>query len=181
MPLATLLCALVAAAALAAPAPAAGLAGAAGRCPGADDPRAHHRTQRLAMHCLVRLARRVASRPPVRSSVVLRHSATRKARRIAECRTFTHFPCGDPLGAEMRRTELERRRWLLGENLAWGAPGKRATALSALRAWLRSEPHLDVLLDRRLDRMGVRRRRLALTGAPRGSVLWILHMGRRLP
>jgi hypothetical protein len=152
-----------------------------GECPGAEDPKAHHRLQRLAMHCLVRFARQVAVRPDVASSVVLRHSATLKARRIAECRTFTHNPCGDALGAQLRDVELNRSRWLLGENLTWGARGRRITARAAVLRWLDSPKHRRILLDDRFTHMGVRRRRLALKGAPRGAVLWVLHLGTPLP
>ena len=150
-----------------------------GACPGATDPKAHHRTQRLAMHCLVRWARATAQVPDVTSSVTLRHSATLKARRIAECRTFTHSPCGDPFGTALHRVTLKKKgSWLLGENLAWGVGG-RATARHVIANWLQSKAHREVLTDPRLVQIGVRRRRLTLDGAPKGAVLWVLHMGTR--
>ena len=37
--------------------------------------------------------------------------------------------------------------------------------------------HRRVLLDRRFHCLGVRRRRLALEGAPRGAVVWVAHLG----
>lgn len=152
-----------------------------GECPGAKDPKAHHRIQRFALQCLVRFARQIAVRPDVIESQTLRHSATRKARRIAECRTFTHNPCGDALGAQLSDVGLDRRRWLLGENLTWGVRGYRTTAEAAVKRWLNSPTHRRILLDERFTHMGVRRRRLALKGAPRGAVLWVLHLGTPLP
>ena len=150
-----------------------------GACRGDSDAEAHHRTQRLAMHCLVRSVRAIAQVSDPVSSVTLRHSATLKARRIAECRTFTHFPCGDPFATALRRTTLARNRWLLGENLAWGVGG-RATARYVVSRWLQSTTHREVLTDPRLTHVGVRRRRLKLKGAPKGAVLWVLHMGTPL-
>ncbi len=152
-----------------------------GECPGASDAKAHHRIQRLALQCLIRFARQIAVRPDVVESQTLRRSATRKARRIAECRTFTHNPCGDALGAQLRGVDLESRRWLLGENLTWGARGYRTTAEAAVERWLNSREHRRILLDERFTHLGVRRRRLALKGAPRGAVLWVLHLGTPLP
>lgn len=150
----------------------------AGRCRGDDDPEVHHRTQRLAMHCLIRYARRMAGLPRLRSNADLRHAAIYKARRIAECRTFTHYPCGDALAEPFRRAQVTRRgRWIVGENLAWGVRGS-ATARSVLRRWLASETHRAVLLDDRFSHVGLRRRRLQMRGAPRGAVLWVAHLGR---
>ena len=149
-----------------------------GTCPGDANPDAHHRTQRLAMHCLLAHLRRKAELPALRSNVSLRHSAIYKARRIAECKTFTHNPCGDALDEPFRRAQVTRHgRWLVGEDLAWGK-GRTATARSILQHWLDSPTHRDVLLTRRFSHVGLRRRRLKMDGAPRGAVLWVAHVGR---
>ena len=112
-----------------------------------------------------------------RSSVALRHSAIYKARRIAECKRFTHNPCGDALAVPFHRARVtDYGPWYIGEDLAW-QPFRRATARRVAAAWLASPPHRAVLLDERFTHLGVRRRRLALLGKPRGAVLWVVHLG----
>jgi uncharacterized protein YkwD len=149
-----------------------------GTCAGDADPSAHHRVQRLAMHCLIDEVRRRARLSRLRSSAELRRSATYKARRIAACRIFTHAPCGDELARPFREAAVARSgRWRVGENLAWGV-GTAATPRVVLGKWLRSPAHRAVLLDEHFDYVGLRRRRLAMHGAPRGSVIWVAHLGR---
>ena len=148
-----------------------------GRCDGDRNVDAHHRTQRLAMHCLIRGIRRAAGLQTVRSSVALRHSAIYKARRIAECKRFTHNPCGDSLAVPFRRARVtDHGPWFIGEDLAWQR-FRRATARRVAASWLASPAHREVLLDERYTHLGVRRRRLALRGEPRGAVLWVAHLG----
>jgi uncharacterized protein YkwD len=147
-------------------------------CGDDDDPDAHPRVQRLAMHCLVNQVRKRAGVRIVRSSATLRHSATYKARRIAECRTFSHNPCGDRLDASFVQARLtEKGRWLVGEDLAY-AVGDRSTARRILAKWLRSPQHRAVLIDKRFRHLGVRKRRLRMRGAPVGSIIWVAHLGR---
>ena len=154
------------------------LLAAPGQCRGDADPHAHHRVQRLALHCLLRHLRREANVQQLRASIRLRHSAIYKARRIAECRTFTHNPCGDALAKPFQRAQVTRRgSWLVGEDLAWGIDDT-ATARSVLNHWLGSETHRAVLLDGQFSHVGVRRRRLRMSGAPSGAVLWVAHLGR---
>ena len=177
---------LLASACLAAAAPVAGaqepaasdpLLPAPGRCTGDRNVDAHHRTQRLAMHCLIRGIRRAAGVSTVRSSVALRHAAIYKARRIAECKRFTHNPCGDALAVPFHRAHVtDHGTWFIGEDLAW-QPFRRATARRVAAAWLASPKHREVLLDPRFSHLGVRRRRLELEGKPRGAVLWVAHLG----
>ena len=146
-------------------------------CRGAQNVDAHHRTQRLAMHCLINLVRREARRRKVKSSAVLRHSATYKARRIAACKRFTHSPCGDDLAAPFHEADVTKGRpWFVGENLGWRKV-EEATAYEILRGWLASPSHRRVLLDRRFTHLGVRRRRLRLDDLPAGIVIWVAHLG----
>ena len=178
------LLAMLAALAAAAPAPSAAqeppadpLLPERGRCRGEANVDAHHRTQRLAMHCLIRGIRRAAGLESVRSSVALRHSAIYKARRIAECKRFTHNPCGDSLAVPFHRAHVtDHGPWFIGEDLAWQL-FRRATARRVAAAWLASPKHRAVLLDERFTHLGIRRRRLALVGKPRGAVLWVAHLG----
>ena len=151
---------------------------AVGLCRGEDDPDVHHRTQRLAMHCLLRGVRRRASVPTLQSAAGLRHSAIYKARRIAACRVFTHTPCGDELAVPFLRARVTRLgRWDVGENLAWGV-GPSATARDVVARWLESPTHRAVLLDERFGYVGVRRRRLRMRRAPVGAVIWVAHLGQ---
>jgi len=147
-------------------------------CRGAQNVEAHFRTQRLAMHCLINLVRDRAGRRKTKSSTVLRHSATYKARRIAACKRFTHSPCGDDLSAPFHEADVTRRRpWFVGENLGW-RPVEEATAYEILTGWLASPSHREVLLDRRFTHLGVRRRRLRLDDLPSGIVIWVAHLGK---
>lgn len=150
-----------------------------GRCAHESDPSAHHRLQRLALHCLLRGVRARAGLPPLRSSTTLRHSATYKARRIAACRVFTHNPCGDALAKPFLEAHVTRRgKWIVGEDLAWGV-GDDASPRTIVAAWLDSPTHREVLLDRKMTHVGVRRRRLRMRGAPVGAVVWVAHLGHR--
>lgn len=149
-----------------------------GKCAFDDEPDAHHRDQRLAMHCLVAYIRTASDLPPLRSSEQLRHSATYKARRIAACKTFTHHPCGDKLDVPFQQAQLTRLgKWVVGEDLAWGVDAD-ATPRAIIRRWLRSPTHRRVLLTKEFSHLGIRRRRLQMKGAPAGSVLWVAHVGR---
>lgn len=148
-----------------------------GTCAHEDNIRAHHRLQRLAMHCLLDDLRERAGLPRFRPSVTLRHSATYKARRIADCRTFSHYPCGDRLASSFTKAGVSRRgNWLVGENLAYGVD-QLASPRQILISWLTSPTHRAVLTDERFTYVGLRRRRLRIRGAPVGSVIWVLHVG----
>lgn len=149
-----------------------------GTCAHEDNVDAHHRLQRLAMHCLLDALREQAGKPRLRGSVFLRHSATYKARRIADCKVFSHYPCGDRLAGAFDKAGLRRQgRWLVGENLAYGVD-EGSTPREILVKWLKSETHRAVLEDERFSYAGLRRRRLKMKGAPTGSVIWVLHVGR---
>ena len=151
---------------------------APGTCAHEDNAEAHHRLQRVAMHCLLDAARAQAELPRLRPSVHLRHSATYKARRIAACRVFSHYPCGDRLASSFDKAGVTQQgRWLVGENLAYGV-GPESTPRQILTRWLESPTHRAVLEDRRFTYAGLRRRRLRMKGAPVGSVIWVLHVGR---
>jgi hypothetical protein len=148
-----------------------------GVCGHADDAYAHHRLQREAMHCLLSDVRATAALPDLRESARLRHSATYKARRIAACRFFSHYPCGDRLATPFQQVQLTRAGgWIVGENLAYGV-GEEASPRAIVEKWLRSPPHFAVLLDPDFTYVGIRRRRIRMRGAPAGSVIWVAHVG----
>jgi uncharacterized protein YkwD len=148
-----------------------------GTCAHESNADAHHRLQRLAMHCLVKEVRKRAELKTLNPSVFLRHSATYKARRIADCKTFSHYPCGDKLATPFRQAQVSTEgRWLVGENLAYGV-GDDSSPRAILIKWLTSKTHRAVLEDERFGYVGVRRRRLKMKGAPTGSVIWVVHVG----
>ena len=148
-----------------------------GACGDDDNWEAHRRVQRLALHCLINQVRDRAGRRKVRSSADLRHSATYKARRIAECREFSHNPCGDDLGVPFEQALIAPAgAWLVGENLAYDV-GEKSTARRMIEKWLRSPTHRSVLTDRRFKWLGVRVRRLRMKDAPVGSIIWVVHLG----
>jgi len=148
-----------------------------GTCAHEDNVAAHHGLQRLAMHCLVAEVRALAGRRELEASVYLRHSAIYKARRIADCKTFSHYPCGDKLARPFEQAQVTRKdNWIVGENLAYGV-GEDASPRRILQQWLASKTHRAVLTDRRFGYVGIRRRRLRMRGAPEGSVIWVAHLG----
>ena len=148
-----------------------------GVCANADDATVHHGVQRRAMHCLLSELRATAALPDLRESARLRRSATYKARRIAACRYFSHFPCGDRLAVPFQRVQMTRRGgWIVGENLAYGVD-QEASPRAIVEKWLRSPTHLEVLLDPDFTYVGIRRRRIRMRGAPLGSVIWVAHVG----
>ena len=149
-----------------------------GACAHESNVEAHHRLQRIAMHCLLAELRENADLPRLRSSTFLRHSATYKARRIADCKIFSHYPCGDKLAAPFKQASVTTSgRWLVGENLAYGV-GDESSPRNILAKWLASPTHRAVLEDDRFSHVGLRRRRLRMKGAPVGSVIWVVHVGR---
>ncbi|CAA9503372.1 MAG: hypothetical protein AVDCRST_MAG85-1906 [uncultured Solirubrobacteraceae bacterium] len=148
-----------------------------GTCAHEDNAEAHHRLQRLSMHCLLDALRERGELRRLRSSVDLRHSATYKARRIADCKVFSHYPCGDRLASSFDQAGVTQRgRWLVGENLAYGV-AEDSSPRRILIKWLTSKTHRAVLADERFTYSGIRRRRLKMKGAPTGSVIWVLHVG----
>lgn len=63
---------------------------------------------------------------------------------------------GRDVGDRTRSTGYTRgaRRWVVGENLAWGA-GSRSTPRSIVRAWMGSAGHRRNILDRRFREIGI--------------------------
>lgn len=72
-------------------------------------------------------------------------------------RYFAHVSSrGRDVGDRTRSTGYTRgaRRWVVGENLAWGA-GSRSTPRNIVRAWMRSAGHRRNILDRRFREIGI--------------------------
>jgi uncharacterized protein YkwD len=87
--------------------------------------------------------------PRLRIDRTLARVARRHSRDMVLHRYFTHESrSGARFSARIAHTGWMggRRRWKVGENLAWGT-GCSATAASIMAAWLRSPAHRHVLLD----------------------------------
>ena len=106
--------------------------------------------------CLINDARARHAAPRLRIDPRLERAARRHARDMVVRRYFSHTsPQGLSSSARIERTGWMRgrRRWTIGENIAWrtGAPDPRAI----VRRWLRSRPHRHVLLDGRFRVVGI--------------------------
>jgi uncharacterized protein YkwD len=87
--------------------------------------------------------------PRLRIDRTLARVARRHSRDMVRHRYFAHDSrSGARFSARIAHSGWMggRRRWKVGENLAWGT-GCSATAASIMAAWLRSPAHRHVLLD----------------------------------
>jgi uncharacterized protein YkwD len=98
--------------------------------------------------CLINQARAQHGAPRLRVDRRLRRAARRHSLDMVAHRYFSHTSrSGLSSSGRIARTGWMRgrRRWIVGENLAWRkAP---AGAHSVVQAWLRSPEHRRVLLD----------------------------------
>jgi hypothetical protein len=112
----------------------------------ADPPgEAPARKQIRAMRCLVSQA---SPRTSIAPGPRLNKSARRKTHDVIRC-GFVHNACEKPFTAYMP-SRFPRR----AENLAWGQ-GDRGSAQSIFYAWMRSQSHRRIILDKGWDRLGV--------------------------
>jgi uncharacterized protein YkwD len=125
--------------------------GAAARC--SHDRRAASAT---VLH-LLNAARAQHGAAPLRLDRRLTLSARRHSRDMVWHRYFAHESrSGARFSARIARTGWMRgrRRWRVGENLAWGL-GADATPQSIVEAWIRSAPHRHNLLDHKFRVVGI--------------------------
>ena len=96
-------------------------------------------------------ARQASGLRILRVSSGLRQAATAHARWLARSGSFTHSSADGSSPA----TRIKRyyRGSVVGETLVWGSPS--ISADEALRRWLESPPHRDVLLDSRFREIGL--------------------------
>lgn len=102
---------------------------------------------------------------PLHADARLAQAALRHSRDMVARAYFSHVtPGGAGLGARVARTGWmrQRRRWQLGEDLAWVSDGSPE---SAVTAWLQSPPHRRILLDRAFHAVGLG----VASGTPFGS------------
>ena len=102
-----------------------------------------------AVVCLVNRTRARRGLRRLRTHGALADAAAAHARDMVTRRYFAHASRSGATAADrIRRTGYLRglRSWTIGEVLAWGSP-PRATPRWTVRAWMRSRPHRDVLLN----------------------------------
>ena len=106
--------------------------------------------------CLINEVRAAGGAPRLRLEPRLARVARRHSRDMVRNHYFSHTsPAGLSSSDRIARSGWMhgRRRWAVGENLAWrpGPPRPRAI----VRAWLRSRPHRKVMLSRRYRVVGI--------------------------
>lgn len=95
--------------------------------------------------------------PALRADPRLARAARAHSADMVRRRYFAHAsPEGEHVRGRVRRTGWldARRRWFLGEDLAWGI-GRPGTAAGVVRAWMRSPAHRRILLRRVYRRVGI--------------------------
>ena len=106
---------------------------------------------------LLNAARAHRGAPPLRADRRLARAAAAHSRDMVANRYFAHSSrTGERPSQRIARTGWMRgrRRWHVGENLAWGTL-RRARPAAVVAAWLRSPPHRRIMLDRRYRVVGV--------------------------
>jgi len=153
--------ALVALATVAALTPAAGRARGSEACKqwGSVRPKEISNGQaRAAVLCLVNRERARAGVRPLRRHRDLQRAAQRHTDRMLAAGCFSHQCGGEPdLGARLENAgylDGNLRRWVYGENLAWGM-GSRGTPAAVVAAWMDSPPHRATMLTPGFREIGV--------------------------
>lgn len=117
--------------------------------------------------CLLNAERAKRDARPLRRNRRLAHAADRHTADMVTRGYFEHDSRnGDSFSDRIRETGyLSRvRRWVVGENLAWGS-GRLSTAEAIAKAWMDSPGHRANILDARYREIGI-----GLTlGSPRGG------------
>jgi uncharacterized protein YkwD len=174
----------VVAAALAVSSPTAGTTPSAGAalaprtaCRGQAALNAPQAVQLQALRCLVNWARLHGGQPVLRQSPALDRSAALRASEIRRCQDFSHTPCGEPFIAVFQSVGYPLAA--VGENLAWGQ-GRLGTARSAMRSWLGSPEHRQILFTSGWRDLGLARVRAKSLFGYSNVTLWVAQFGQRL-
>jgi uncharacterized protein YkwD len=126
--------------AMAMPAPAAAACAGADAAPAPRDRQASSAT----VHCLLNEQRAAHGLPPLGRDMALHHYFAHDSR------------SGASFAVRIRRTGWMRgrRRWSVGENLAWGTGGL-ATPRAIVSAWMKSPPHRRAILESAYRAVGI--------------------------
>jgi uncharacterized protein YkwD len=132
-------------------------------------------TRQRAVVCEINRVRRQHGLAPVTAHPRLRAMAGRYARAMVARRFFSHVtPAGTTLDDRLRTAGYRGRA--VGEVLAWGQ-GRLATPRAAVRSWLHSAPHRQVLLGRRYRHIGVGVALGSPFGGGRGRATYAANLG----
>ena len=115
--------------------------------------------------CLMNAERRGRGLAPLRLDRRLSAAARGHSRDMVRRRYFSHTaPGGSGLARRVRRSGYLHAagRWRIGENLAWGSPG-RSSPTATVRAWMDSPPHRREILTPSYRDAGIG----AVPGVPR--------------
>lgn len=134
-----------------------------------------------AMFCLINRERRRHRLPALRLDRRLSKAAQDHSRDMVRRRFFSHTnPDGLSPAERVGRTGYLRstRRWLVGENIAWGWHG-RETAASVVRGWMNSPPHREEILRPTFRDVGIGAVRGTPNPVPRGGGTFTVDFGVR--
>lgn len=151
---------LVALSAIAILGPASGPPSArAAACPSANATPTHvtrHTVMRATL-CLINAERRSRKLRPLRLNPRLSTAAREHSRDMVRRRYFSHTtPEGVTVAQRIRGAGYLRgaRKWVVGENLAWGS-GHRGAAARIVRVWMHSPPHRKEILRPSFQDVGI--------------------------
>jgi uncharacterized protein YkwD len=134
-----------------------------------------------AVTCLVNGVRARAGLAQLAGSGRLTAAARRYAGDMVAHRFFAHVsPTGERLDQRIRRAGYLRSalRWVLGEDIAWGAP--QATPAAIVDAWMNSPPHRRVILRPGFREVGVGVATGVPVADPGAGITFVLDVGRRV-
>lgn len=139
---------------------------------GSDPDRLTHGQVARATQCLLNAERRARGLPPLRLSSPLSHAASGHSADMVSRGYFEHSASTGPSFVQRVRHSGYLRsahRWRLGENLAWGTPG-RNSARQIVRAWMHSPRHRKAILTATYRDVGIGiAAGLPRAGAPAGT------------
>jgi uncharacterized protein YkwD len=115
------------------------------------------RTSARTTLCLLNTERRAKGLSPLRLSHSLSQAASGHSHDMVTQHYFEHSAPGGPsLLKRIRESGYLKssRRWQVGENIAWGVPG-RSSAAAIVRAWMHSPPHRKEILTPSYREVGI--------------------------
>jgi uncharacterized protein YkwD len=130
--------------------------------------------------CLINSERRARKLPTLAVNPRLARAARRHARDMVVRRYFGHIsPGGGTFLSRLRHVGYPGGcAWSAGETIAWASGGGPAAPAARVRAWMRSAPHRQILLDHAYREVGIGIKRGAPDGSP-GGFTYVAEFGRR--
>lgn len=125
------------------------------------------RTIERSVLCLLNRERQRRHRRPLQRNAMLDKAARWQSRDMVAHAYFGHRRRGGPNFVQrIRRTGYLKgvRRWLVGENIAFGA-GASGTAAGIVKAWMASPDHKENILERAYEDVGIG----LVIGSPEGG------------